>query len=320
MTIPKMSIIVPVYNAAPYLPMTLKSLLAQKEEDVEIIIIDDGSTDISAQICKQYADADSRIKLVHKKNGGVSSARNRGIELAQGELITFVDADDWVDSDYCSTILREMQDSDMLAFDACMHRSDSIERVSLNNYGFFHDEDSLENALSEIHYPNNRLGWPWNKAFRRTIIQKARATFPEDLSLFEDEVFVLRYCAQVNSIRIIPQALYNYRITESSLTFQKVDANVLNKIANYIEDSAAPFKQRKFLSGLYWQALWLKIEAYKHQRTLSYKQFMEINHYYKKYLPLLRIIQYRKIIFFIFGRKDLASYALYMFARMLKRL
>ena len=106
---PAISIIVPVYNAEKYLRRCIDSILSQSLTDFELILIDDGSTDRSPLICDEYATRDKRIRLIHKKNDGVSAARNDGIDIAQGEFITFVDSDDWVDEVYLYTLLQYKQ-------------------------------------------------------------------------------------------------------------------------------------------------------------------------------------------------------------------
>ena len=97
---PKISVIVPVYNTEKYLNRCIDSILAQTFTDFELLLIDDGSTDCSGKICDEYAAKDSRVRVFHKENGGVSSARNMGLDNAQGEWITFVDSDDWVHEDF----------------------------------------------------------------------------------------------------------------------------------------------------------------------------------------------------------------------------
>lgn len=109
MTVPEISIIIPVYNAARYLRECVDSILQQSFANFEIILIDDGSTDDSPQICDGYAACDQRVKVVHKPNAGVSAARNDGLDRARAEYITFVDSDDWVEAGYIQTLLNYKQ-------------------------------------------------------------------------------------------------------------------------------------------------------------------------------------------------------------------
>ena len=110
------SIIVAVYNCEKYLRFCLESLTAQRCKDIEIILADDGSTDESPLICEDYRKKDPRIKVIHKKNGGVSSARNAGLAAAGGEYIAFVDADDWIDKDACDRIADQIEEGRLLYF------------------------------------------------------------------------------------------------------------------------------------------------------------------------------------------------------------
>ena len=106
---PKVSIIVPVYNTEEYLSECIESILDQSFTDFELLLINDGSIDKSGKICDEYAKKDSRIVVIHKENGGVSSARNKGIEIAQGEWISFIDADDWITPLYLSDLIRKLR-------------------------------------------------------------------------------------------------------------------------------------------------------------------------------------------------------------------
>ena len=112
---PAISIIIPVYNAENYLRRCIDSVLSQSFTDFELILVDDGSKDKSPQICDEYASQDTRVRVIHKANGGVSAARNDGLDIAKGEYITFIDSDDWVERDYLST-LSNYRDYDIVFF------------------------------------------------------------------------------------------------------------------------------------------------------------------------------------------------------------
>lgn len=309
----------PVYNSERYLSQTLDSLCAQLEGGIEIILIDDGSTDSSAAICDRYAQANSCIVVEHTPNSGVSKARNRGLQLARGEIITFVDSDDWVEPDYCSTIIREMQEVDMLIYNSNVHRANKVEVASFVHNGKYVTEEDVADVLSEIHYPANRLGWPWNKAFRRNVIEEMQARFPEDISLFEDEVFVLQYCTKVRQLRIISQPLYNYRVHENSLSYRNIEPGVFIKIANYIDALSKQFSQERLIAGLYWQIMWLKLAAYKKQKHRTYSQFRSVNMYYKSRVPTIRKCP-AKTMHAVFGHPDVVSYIAYLLAHMIRKI
>ncbi len=123
-TPPKLSIIIPIYNVEKYLPTCIESFLSQTYTDFELLLIDDGSPDSCGQICDEYAAKDSRIRVFHKENEGVSRARNLGLDNARGEIISFVDADDWVTPSYCDTIVSNMENKDFLLFSETWYYED----------------------------------------------------------------------------------------------------------------------------------------------------------------------------------------------------
>ena len=125
MTQPTISIIVPVYNSEKYLGACIDSILSQYFRDFELILVDDGSRDSSPHICDDYTQKDSRVKVIHKENGGVSAARNDGLDIAKGEYVTFIDSDDWVERDYLST-LSNYRNYDIVFFSHRMIYEDEI--------------------------------------------------------------------------------------------------------------------------------------------------------------------------------------------------
>lgn len=197
----KFSIIVPVYNVKEYLPRCVDSLLNCRENDFEILLVDDGSSDGSSELCDEYAQKESRIKVFHKANGGVSSARNLGLENASGEWVFFVDSDDYVDESYLSI---ESQDSDIIEKPyVVISETDEIvrEKKQTNNtltkakdiYSFF------------VHKRNNAL---WNKAFKRTLIGESR--FNENVSIGEDFLFYLDLLKRVRKYSFMEKGVYYY--------------------------------------------------------------------------------------------------------------
>lgn len=222
MTEMKLSVIVPVYNAEDYLAACLDSLVAQPVRDMEIILVDDGSRDRSGEICDRFAAADSRVKAFHRSNGGVSSARNFALDRAAGQLITFVDADDYVAPDYASAIIAGMEGCDMLCFQSCWEEpSGACDTVTLPD-ALSDSPEVISDLLMTLKEENalhlDIFGFPWNKAFRRDIIATHHLRFNPALSYREDEMFVWQYLVHVKVMRMVASTLYHYRLRPGGLT------------------------------------------------------------------------------------------------------
>lgn len=222
---PKVSIIVPVYKVEAYLGGCIESILSQTFTDFELLLIDDGSPDKSGEICDEYAAKDERVRVFHQENAGVSAARNLGIEKAEGELIAFVDSDDWVEPAYLDAIVHRVGDSDIMFFAFHWHFEDGC--VKTMTYGDVRAEgvEEVEKCISFLREnctDLNFFGYTWNKVFRSEVIKNNRIKFVEGLDASEDEVFTLSFCIKANRLRIIPNVLYNYRWRYNGLTHKSV--------------------------------------------------------------------------------------------------
>lgn len=181
------SIIVPVYNTGEYLIPCLQSLCDQTYKNLEIILVDDGSTDGSGGICDEFARRDSRIRVIHQKNGGVSRARNHGLDMAAGEWILFVDSDDTIAKDYCAELVEAVQ---LWGSDAVIARPTAAEIPESFEYTP-EQIDLLKRtclAFDESAFGYN-IDAPWGKLFRRSIIEGHHLRFPEKLNRSEDAWF-----------------------------------------------------------------------------------------------------------------------------------
>ena len=211
---PAITIIVPVYNCASYLPRCLDSLLEQTFHDWEAICIDDGSTDDSAKILKTYAERDARVRVLRQANAGLSAARNAGLAQAQANLIMFCDSDDWYAPTMCEKMYSAMQDDAELAVCGVQEKFEGLKKRKTA-------------SLFELPWTGkmpvtDKLLWRcnvcvWNKMFRKEIIERERLQFPEGL-LFEDEYFFAIYSAYVHQVIFLPERLYFYRRRPSSIT------------------------------------------------------------------------------------------------------
>ena len=206
------SVIVPVYNVEGYLAECLDSILVQTYSNIEIILIDDGSTDASGTICEKYALADKRIRVIHQKNGGVSKARNTGLSLIQGEYFSFVDGDDTIDASFIELMVHEMSENDVDLVRLSWYRGD----VKKTYFAPFNSEGKYLVGLNNL----NDLLWFANiwGLFRSECLQNIR--FDEQLKYAEDNLFVFEFFLKSKKQRmlLIDKPFYHYRIVNSSAT------------------------------------------------------------------------------------------------------
>lgn len=209
------SIIVPVYNVEKYLHRCVDSILKQTFTDYEIILVDDGSTDSSAQICDEYASIDSRIRVIHKENGGLSSARNAGLDAARGKYVGFVDSDDYVSSDMYEKLVAALGD-DTEAISNCMYvRAYESGETSASRVPHFESESfEAEKFLEELllHVGDVSV---CTKLFFREAIGDLR--FPVGI-LNEDLVFIINYISKLKRIHFVGSVGYYYFVRENSIT------------------------------------------------------------------------------------------------------
>ncbi len=240
MITPKISIIVPVYKAEKYLHKCVDSLLAQNFTDFEVLLIDDGSPDKSGKICDEYAKKDSRVRVFHKENGGVSSARQLGLDNALGEYVIHTDPDDWVES----TMLEELynkakeEDADMVICDYLDCYTDKTDYVEQRPSSLEHTV-VLSELFQQLH------GSCWNKLVRRACYSKYNVRFDLELSWCEDLLFNISLLLHSIKISYLPKAFYHYThvINTDSITANSVcttyDYNVLlyNKLSELLNNS-----------------------------------------------------------------------------------
>ena len=201
MTTPLISVIVPVYNAESTLIRCVDSILAQTFTDFELLLIDDGSKDRSGEICDGYAAKDSRVKVFHKPNGGVSSARNLGLDNARGEWISFVDSDDDIHKD-CLYELNSLEAND---FKVCNFDGDGSKRFESYPSDSHLSGDSIKFMLD-----NNLVYTPWGKLFKSSIIKALGLRFDTKLRLGEDTVFCWEYLLHCSDAAVSDKGLYFY--------------------------------------------------------------------------------------------------------------
>lgn len=218
--IPKISVIIPVYNAEKYLHQCIDSVLNQKFTDFEILLINDGSKDRSGEICDEYAKKDKRIKVFHKENGGVSSARNLGLDNAKGEWITFVDSDDWIGENYFQILendINEEIDWVLINLIKSYDKHQTLITKFINN-------KLIKSDFLEFHsiYPD--YFGPTAKFYKNSFIKNI-ISFDKNLSYGEDTLFNLDYLSNCNKIITLERANYFYRDLDNSLSKTKLNLN-----------------------------------------------------------------------------------------------
>lgn len=221
----KISIVVSIYNSEEYLEECINSIINQTYKNLEIILIDDGSTDNSIKIAKMYELLDKRIKLLIQKNSGVSAARNLGIKNSTGEFLTFVDSDDWIDLDMYEKMISKINnnyDSVICSFQKEYENRIEYEELLFRKEEVLCGEDMynklLLNMISRLDKNENTImGAVWRCIFKREIVSKNNILFDTEMSFAEDLIFCLRYFKNCNEIYIYNEHLYHYRFNNKSI-------------------------------------------------------------------------------------------------------
>jgi len=244
------SVIVPIYKVEKYLHKCVDSILNQTFKDFELILVDDGSTDNCPKICDEYAQKDNRVKVIHKKNGGLVSARNAGVLAATGEYICYVDGDDWVSEKLLQTVWQkaiEPYHPDMVVFNAVRQFEDY--QTKLSNSSEIEEGYYDKNKLNEYIYPymmyDNRkpfctgLIFPvaWNKVFKRELL-KEHYCKEERIKMGEDNAFIFECLFVANSVVFCNDMLYYYNQLNSGSMTSNYDAERFENnqlLTNYIE-------------------------------------------------------------------------------------
>ena len=208
---PKVSVVVPVYNTEQYLEKCIESVLKQTEKNFELILVNDGSTDSSGAICDKYSRIDERVRVIHKGNGGVSKARNTGIDNSRGEYITFVDSDDYLERDYLELMIAEAE-KNKLDLVICGYKKilkDRVEVHSLKKNFEINEFEFVKGLMLQKGY-----GISLCKLYRAELLRTIR--FREDLKVGEDTFFNLEVSKEIHKGRYIDKILYNYNVNSSS--------------------------------------------------------------------------------------------------------
>ena len=251
------SIIVPVYNTDKYLKRCIDSILSQKYTDFELLLIDDGSTDRSGAICDEYAKMDSRIRVFHKVNGGVSSARNLGLEHAQGEWVAFVDSDDRVEETFLLTMSGNVSNQVDLI----------VTSASDNTY--IEPKDYINRILMRELPPQI-----WGKLYRRRVLDGA-LSLPRDIFWGEDLISNLLVGLNLQeNVRLIDECLYNYNINETSISNSRQSSLEYEEyFLNVLQSRMGKYNVERYKNALNYTKLYILEDLIVCRQKVNYSAF-----------------------------------------------
>jgi glycosyltransferase involved in cell wall biosynthesis len=272
-----LSFVVPVYNVEPYLERCVNSLLAQGEGEYEILLVDDGSTDQSGAMCDRYAEQDVRIRVFHKENGGLSSARNYGLKRAGASYVVFVDSDDYVSSEMYAVLKRTVQaypGTDVIHFgglEECGNHTDAIRNQTPDQRTVLNGHDYLVNRYQQ----RNLDIQAWLYAFSRDFLEKNNLHFQDGI-LHEDVEFTPRMLLAAERILDIPEDLYHYIVRENSIsTSKKKHKNIQDLSATLYRQCELADRQEPQLRK------WMKNAALNSYLNMIYEFRMDRKEYRK---------------------------------------
>ena len=262
----KVSVVIPVYNVEKYLQECLDSVVGQTYQNLQIILVDDGSTDSSGAICDEYAKKDARITVIHQENQGAGAAKNTGLELVEGEYLSLIDSDDYIDEKFYEIMVRVMEkhnaDVVQCLFDNCF-----VDQAYKRNYNF---PASKARKISARRFLFETLhDWKYaifaNKVFKTKLLEEAR--FPVGRKI-DDEFFTYKLICNAKTVVNINEHLYHYRMRQSSV----MNENSVDKLN---QDRLECFKERYHYVGERFSSL--RNEYYKHLSNNFGESYPQIN-------------------------------------------
>lgn len=283
-----LSVIIPVYNAEKYLEKCVKSVLSQTYDDIEIILIDNGSEDNSGKICDCFASGDTRVITYHKNHGNISSARNKGLELAQGKWIGFVDADDWIEPDMYRCMLDKAGAENAEIVVCGFYKENGLEVKKMENEKpildtVFNAEKTLEYAFIRDSY-RAFCAYVWNKIFKAEIIKTQK--FDETIQSCEDVEFFVRAAVGTKNVSYLEKSLYHHLEREDSswktyryekrLTVLKAYEKIIEVLEDNKYEKAILYAKRFYA---YHASMLMELVVQNHEK----EKYDEVKKYMKKY-------------------------------------
>jgi glycosyltransferase involved in cell wall biosynthesis len=231
---PLISIIIPAYNAEQSINRCLESVLNQTYPYFEALVIDDGSRDGTAQLCDEFGKKDNRFKVIHKQNGGVSSARNIGLQTLTGDYVCFLDSDDWIEPDYFEHFVKlAEQQNALILFNPVVHKPEGVEK-KWNLDDVTYTKDNFSEAFLYLNLV--KMGWINSKFYTSAVIKKHQIKFDEAVHYGEDLLFTLEYINYIEILKYTGYAGYNYTL---------FNADALSKRHNSFHSEYTGFKMMK---------------------------------------------------------------------------
>lgn len=294
------SVIIPVYNAEKFLEKCITSVLNQTYSDFEILLINDGSKDNSLNLCKKLSEKNPKISFYNKENGGAASARNLGLDNAKGDYICFVDADDFLEPDYLSTLHKNLTENNA---DLSMIGINTVTDSKTESHFIFTNKtittDPLEVELLRAGCFNNNIagfktdylgmGTPWDKLFKSEIIKSHNLKFNTKLVTGEDTVFCFEYLGYVKTFVYQPLPLYNVYISEGSLSRRYIPFEQF--------DQTSDFFYQKALKGNFSPVITraLTYNTFRHYKSFLKRHFCSPEYEFRKHF-LKRISETKKVL------------------------
>lgn len=300
----KVSVIVPVYNAEKYLNRCADSILNQNFTDLELILVDDGSSDNSGMICDEYAKKDKRVKVIHKENGGASDARNTGLDVSSGEYITFCDSDDLILSGgiECMVNAAKEENSDLVIGgfkEVNINKLYNLEitTIQLIRGNFTVYEDKIKDEFAGLWYENNMTS-SWAKLYKSSIVKGNNIYFNKELVVLEDFCFVLNYCKEAKKITSIENIVYEWKIfsdNPSHLRRSRLDyvddvMYAYNLLCDYLNQKSIPE------DPVFWNKFSAQFKAaYESLWTIKYENLKERIQKYRRIHEVLLKKPYKRL-------------------------
>ena len=226
---PKISIVMPMYRVERYIEKAIQSVLNQDFQDWELLVVNDGSPDGSRDIASLMAASDERIKILDKENGGLSDARNYGLDRAIGEFVHFYDSDDWIEPDFYSRLLNEIDDYDLVV---CGYKVDTETTITERNGYSGELSEVVGNSLS--HLVGAYLNFAWNKLFRRFFLIENALYYEKGLYRIEDSEFMKRFLSYAPKVKMIEYTGYHYMVRNTSTLSNLFDEKIFEHLSRSI--------------------------------------------------------------------------------------